>query len=655
MIRTAQSRPRLTAHIGSVVWLAAGVMSACAAPERAFTTDNDVDAGDDLARSSNGHSPDSGASSSGTGEGSSSEPACAAVVCPPDTDCRVHRAPACKTDAGTAACDVVDMAANTPCRNGEGRCDGNGECVVSGASPLGAPCERGGECGSGHCALDQDANGVCCDAACDDVCTVCSAEGRCDEAPAQDPACQALSCPESSACLTYPEPTPGECGGFGKCLTAAKHCVPEYVAAGEECGTGLVCNGEGACVVDCPDESGPERLCTETCPCDVGGGLCTSDTQCTEGLVCTADAIPKLGFPGASCLPEHCVNDRRDAEETSVDCGGGCGCRATYEEVVLSGVPEDAAFGTLNAMSGDGSAFAADIIRFVDPDFSPPYPARVGADGVVTELPSFGVWGKATAINADGSIVVGDLWCDNPPACDSAQSYRAFRWVNGGEPTDTLAAGTAAVVTPSGNMIAGLQSDPASAGGAFRTASGRSILIPQLDDVVAISADGEYVAGSSSDGEFGAIWSATADDVVPLTPPARWTTWAIDVMSDDGMVFAGSSYDGTSLSSYLWENGTFHDFPVLSGADYNYIHGMSADGKVIAGLSGTNSLQRAFIWDQTNGMRTVLAEVTARGLELPPDLQLIGVDHLSDDGRILVGWLFGYGQPAFWRVTLHPE
>jgi uncharacterized membrane protein len=191
---------------------------------------------------------------------------------------------------------------------------------------------------------------------------------------------------------------------------------------------------------------------------------------------------------------------------------------------------------------------------------------------------------------------------------------------------------------------------------AFRSSVNNWLDIPELDTVTGMSADGEYIAGHSSTDETGALWSRTLGGLVELTPPSEWLSWGIDVLNDAGNIFAGSAYvDNTSVKpAYIWRNGTFSEFPKLPGADYDSIGAINADGTVMVGMSGTNSVQRAFIWDETNGMRTVLSETVARGLELPVDLELVDVDFLSDDGTILVGWVYGTDIASFWRITLLP-
>jgi uncharacterized membrane protein len=381
--------------------------------------------------------------------------------------------------------------------------------------------------------------------------------------------------------------------------------------------------------------------------------VCTNNDQCADGFVCTSDAVAKLGFPASSCLPAHCVNNEQDANETSVDCGGGCGCRATYEIIEITGVPEDARMGGLTAMSGDGSAFAATIVR-EDGRISPPYPARMDASGVVTELDGLGASGTAFAINADGSVIVGDLWCSDPPDCTS-NSIRAFRWTNDAAPVAVFRTGSAMAVSATGTIVAGIQSDVDLGDIAFR-ASSQHLNVPQLDSVVGMSADGEYIAGRSSAADVGALWSMTLQGLVALTPPSEWLTWGIHVLSDDGKTFAGAArVDNTNVTvAYIWNDGTFSSFPKLPGADSNQFEAISADGTVLVGMSGAGSVNRAFIWDASKGIRTVLSETVDRGLELPVDLEIGAVDFMSDDGTILVGRISGVSPAAYWRVTLSP-
>jgi len=61
-------------------------------------------------------------------------------------------------------------------------------------------------------------------------------------------------------------------------------------------------------------------------PCTAGEGDCDSSADCAAGLVCARKKLIQYGFPaGDACVPAHCANKRKDADETQIDCGGECG------------------------------------------------------------------------------------------------------------------------------------------------------------------------------------------------------------------------------------------------------------------------------------------------------------------------------------------
>lgn len=519
-----------------------------------------------------------------------------------------------------------------------------------GSAGLGAACEADTECGSGHCEPSEAGGTICCETPCDDVCSVCSTSGACNAVPADDAACPIVECPSSSACVSYPtEPNERRCVDLGQCADEAVLCVAEFESEGTTCGDGMVCDGLGACLSDCPKETGPERICTNECPCAVGAGTCTDDDQCEAGLVCTANAVAKLGFPGASCLPAHCVNDTRDAEETSVDCGGECGCRATFEVVEITGVPADGSGVSLIAMSGDGSAFAANFGRD-----RTTYPARIDAEGVLTELQSFGAPGGTHDISADGSVIVGYVVCGDPPDCTSSDGG-AYRWTGTGAPEVVYDGGSGrTLVSATGAIVVGEYYDASAEQTAlFRVTGAQTRVINALDTITAVSADGLIVAGRLATADEGALWSYQQSALIPLNPPANWSRWEIFTMNADGSAFAGFGYNAEldTYHGYIWRDGEFSELPQLPDADYTMPYAMSASGTTLVGHSGTNDYQRPFIWTEQAGTRHVLDEVRARGLELPVDLELASARFISDDGRIIVGSVPG-ASTSFWRVTL---
>jgi hypothetical protein len=61
-------------------------------------------------------------------------------------------------------------------------------------------------------------------------------------------------------------------------------------------------------------------------PCDAGEGDCDGTFECASGLVCGRGKGKQfVQGKGDACVPAHCVDKQRDADETQIDCGGSCG------------------------------------------------------------------------------------------------------------------------------------------------------------------------------------------------------------------------------------------------------------------------------------------------------------------------------------------
>ncbi len=150
------------------------------------------------------------------------------------------------------------------------------------AEPLGSACEDDASCASGHCT-----DGVCCDAACDGVCSACDLPGKrgtCS-ATSADNACGELACPVSTECRTVQGITlEDNCLDTGECRTEAQ-CSVADVGQGTPCAGGEgECDGQGECVV--PDKLALGRTCTNADEC--GSGYCAETAS--GGSVCCSSA-----------------------------------------------------------------------------------------------------------------------------------------------------------------------------------------------------------------------------------------------------------------------------------------------------------------------------------------------------------------------------
>lgn len=393
-----------------------------------------------------------------------------------------------------------------------------------------------------------------------------------------------------------------------------------------------------------------DRTCTVDCPCASGEGVCTASTQCNSGLSCVTDGAKKVGRSGNTCLAAHCDNDKKDVDETSVDCGGVCGCRATYEVVTYKSFPSGAVMGNINSMSGDASRFAANLSRS-----GTAYPATVAADGTITELPAYGQYGYGYGISADGSVVVGDIGCSNPPTC-SDHSTTEVKWIGTAAPQVIIYNGAARFLSGTGTYVGGSYYDSAlgrytgfiNNGNAFNE-------VTELAYASGMTRDGKYLGGQlpdSSGGGVGLFYSPTRA-ITKLSNPS-WTSTSISAINGNTPVVIGQGYIQSSdlEVGYRWKGATFTELGVLSGTTGSNPLGVSSDGSTVMGVVGPFDVQQAFIWTDANKLRYLVDELTARGYEPPSDLLLKNPLFLSDDGKTIVG-SESTDRTTFWRIVLN--
>jgi hypothetical protein len=101
------------------------------------------------------------------------------------------------------------------------------------------------------------------------------------------------------------------------------HCF-DRVQDGDEVGI----DWGGSCgSVQCGSTTnGGYAHCSVSCPCAKGHGDCDYADECQTGLVCGGKGVQFGLVSGNTCVPVHCTNKVKDADETAVDCGGDdCG------------------------------------------------------------------------------------------------------------------------------------------------------------------------------------------------------------------------------------------------------------------------------------------------------------------------------------------
>jgi len=549
--------------------------------------------------------------------------------------------------------------------SGEGGAGGE----PTGASEGGGKTSRVGEAGSGgepgsggkagakttpdgpsSCAEDEYDDGASCRKL-----TICAGDEfeRRAPKPQSDRVCAPLSeCAAGTFVATRPSETadracsPCAEGTFSNVLNAAS-CKRWTACTSSQTQT---MPGSATSDVVCVDKppacnSAKGRTCTTECPCASAEGVCDASDQCVSGAACVAGSGKKVGRTGDTCLATHCNNDQLDTGETSIDCGGECGCRATFEVVTFKSVPTDATFSDVTAMSRDGKRLVGSIGRDRGG-----YPVVVAYDGTVTELESYGKGGGLYLTNYDGSVGVGFLACTDPPACTQGG---IAEWSGAAAPRPLNLPGGVQGMSSSGTVLAGdfFDTDLGIQSGYIFSGNQRTF-IPQMKNVAGVTPDGKYVAGLLQNDVQGGLWFAQTQ-VITKFGASTWTSISVRAVNgiDPAVIGYGHIASSDSYLGYRWKDGVLTEFGAFVEGANSIPNAVSADGSTVVGRTGTNSFQQAFIWTDQNKLRTVVDELRARGLEPAVDFQLTEASFVSDDGKTIVGHIYG-DPPKFWRVVL---
>ncbi len=98
-------------------------------------------------------------------------------------------------------------------------------------------------------------------------------------------------------------------------------CIVVNRDEGVPCDTGQVCDSQGDCVASCGDEKkdGDETDvdCGGSCAGCAEEQICNWDGDCESG-VCVGSSAPRR------CKAASCHDSQKNGDETDVDCGGGC-------------------------------------------------------------------------------------------------------------------------------------------------------------------------------------------------------------------------------------------------------------------------------------------------------------------------------------------
>lgn len=158
-----------------------------------------------------------------------------------------------------------------------------------------------------------------------------------------------------------------------------------------------------------------------------------------------------------------------------------------------------------------------------------------------------------------------------------------------------------------------------------------------------VSADGSVVVGYGlgANGREAFRWTE-AGGMVGLGDLPGGSFWSeARGVSADGSTVIGFSLRENGQEAFRWtEAGGMVGLGVLPGGFASEARGVSADGSVIVGYSEFASIPRfdAFIWDATNGMRSLFDVLTGEfGLDLT-GWTLTAATAVSADGLTIVGY-----------------
>jgi probable HAF family extracellular repeat protein len=263
------------------------------------------------------------------------------------------------------------------------------------------------------------------------------------------------------------------------------------------------------------------------------------------------------------------------------------------------------------------------------------------------DLPGGSFESSATAVSADGSVIVGY-------SNSAFSTLEAFRWTSGGGMVglrDLPGGSSYSVawgVSPDGSVIVG-RGFSALGGEAFRwTSSGGMVGLGDLPggdfDSTAqkASADGSVVGYSNSAlGREPFLWTS-GGGMVGLGG-LLGAFYDVTGISADGSVMVGGRPSPSGLSGHSEAFRWTSDAGVVRLGDLpgeyfgNYATGVSADGSVVVGNSYPRFGSEAFIWTTGGGMQNLREFFIAGGATGLNGWRLDDARAISADGRTIVG------------------
>lgn len=237
---------------------------------------------------------------------------------------------------------------------------------------------------------------------------------------------------------------------------------------------------------------------------------------------------------------------------------------------------------------------------------------------VLRDLDTFG-WGEfstANGVSGDGSVVIG-----NGATNGDFQETRAYRWTSG--------SGTESC-------------SPEITGGLYEGWG-----------AMAATDDGGVVVGNQGYHAHAFRWTS-GGGAVELFPDLAFST-ASDV-SSNGSIIAATIAPGSPSerrAARLVLGSTVQLLGELSGGEYSATSGISGDGSVIVGKSGSTLGDQAAVWTTTGGVRSVGDILSLAGVSGHVGWTLSEATAISSDGSTIVGQgINPQGFAESWMATI---
>ena len=158
----------------------------------------------------------------------------------------------------------------------------------------------------------------------------------------------------------------------------------------------------------------------------------------------------------------------------------------------------------------------------------------------------------------------------------------------------------------------------------------------------AVSDDGSVVVGYGwqASGQEASRWTSGSGMVGLGDLAGGVFTSEANAVSDDGSVVVGRGRSASGNEAFRWTSGSgmvgLGDLP--GGNFSSQAYGVSSDGSIVVGTGGNASfIMEAFIWDATNGMRSLKDVLVADGVDLT-GWALYEALAISPDGTKIVGY-----------------